>query len=426
MTSWQRRRWGSLGMAAMVMALAASPPVADLGRLPARWEVPSGQLVTVPWSAWLPIRVQATPGVQVVAEPTDNWAIRGETPGHYSVDLKWFGWIPFKRVPVRVLPVVRVVPGGQSIGVVAKTRGVLVTGYDPVASVRGLVDPAAEAGIEPGDVLLAVDGRPLNGDAALRTAVQVAGWHHRWLAIRDQGPRQVLTRYVRPLWNEAAHTWQIGLKVRDTASGVGTLTFWTPRQLTFAALGHSISDGVTRRPVGIAAGQLMAAAIVGIVPGTPDDPGQKVGILTPGTAIRGVVSGNGRFGLTGRLTAPPQVGPTVAVPIALPDQVHTGPATMLTALHGTAPQAFRIRILEAYPQAQPTTKGLLFEVTDPRLLRITGGVVQGMSGSPILQNGRLVGAVTHVLVSRPSLGYGCYAAWMWDALRSLAPAHNFW
>jgi len=307
---------------------------------------------------------------------------------------------------------VDVVPGGQSIGVVVRTDGVMVTGYDPIRTLRGWMDPAETAGIEPGDLIVAADGRGVRDDAALAAVVQQAGRRHLAVTLTVRGARRTLPRVVWPVFNPAAGRYQLGLVVRDTASGVGTLTFWDPRTLGFRALGHSITDGLTRTPVAVAGGQITSAVIVGVVASTPDRPGEKIGVLAGTQTIGGLVEGNDRFGLVGRLDAPPAVGPVKPVPVAMADQVRPGPAEILTVVAGQQPEAFHIRILATYPQARPATKGLLFEVTDPRLLAKTGGIVQGMSGSPILQDGRLVGAVTHVFVNRPDAGYGCYAQWM--------------
>jgi stage IV sporulation protein B len=413
------RRWVGLALAAGMIGVAASTPVRDLATLPGRIEVPVADRVAIPWDQWIPVAVVPEPGLVVQHEP-HALALSAQHTGNYRVQLKWFGWLPFKWVPVRVVPKQRLVPGGQSIGVLVRTRGLVVTAYRPWSGPAGAVDPAEAAGVDVGDVIVAMDGHPVNSTAALQRGVEAAGRAGRAVRLTDRGARRTLVRVVRPGYNPAAHRYQLGIAVEDRTAGVGTLTFWNPTTGAFAALGHSLTDGVTRRPVGILDGRVMGATVVGVVPGTPNRAGQKVGVLAGPRLIDGTVASNSRFGLTGRLKAPPSVGPMQAVPLALPDQVHPGPAQILTVVEGNEPRAYSVWIERAYPQSAPATKGILFRVTDPRLLALTGGVVQGMSGSPILQDGRLVGAVTHVLVNRPDLGYGCYAAWMTGSLPQVA------
>jgi stage IV sporulation protein B len=405
------RRWWGVALAGLSLAAMATVPVRALASLPGQLTVPRRQEVAIGWSRLLPLTVSASRGISWRAAPSAGM-VGGRRLGWSSIRLNLFGWIPVDRIPVRVVPAVDVVPGGQSIGVVVHTDGVMVTGYDPIRTLRGWIDPAEAAGIEPGDVIVAADGRGLRDDAALAAVVQAAGRRRSPVTLTVQGARRALPRIVWPVFNAAAGRYQLGIVVRDTASGVGTLTFWNPRTLAFRALGHSITDGLTRNPVAVAGGQITSAVIVGVVASTPDHPGEKIGVLAGTQTIGGVVNANDRFGLAGRLDAPPSVGSARPVPVAMADQVRPGPAEILTVIAGQRPQAFRIRILATYPQARPATKGLLFEVTDPRLLAKTGGIVQGMSGSPILQDGRLVGAVTHVFVNRPDAGYGCYAEWM--------------
>ncbi len=410
---WRRVGRVAVGvaLAAGFVALAASGPVRDVATMPGHLEVPVADRVVVPWDRWLPVTVEPGPGLSVQRAPR-GLAVSARHAGRYGVQLKWFGWLPFKWVPVRVVPSERVVPGGQSIGILVHTRGLMVTGYRPLPGPHGAVDPAEAAGVDVGDVIIAVNGHPARNGAMLTEAVQAAGRLGRAVALTDQGARQTLVRIVHPRYNPAAHRYQVGIAVQDRTSGVGTLTFWNPRTGAYAALGHSISDGLTRRPVGIASGRVMAATVVGLMPSQPNRAGQKVGVLAGPEIVDGTVASNGLFGLSGRLLRPPMVGSSHAMPLALPDQVHPGPARILTVVSGNRPTAYRIWIERAYPQAEPATKGLLLRVTDPRLLRLTGGIVQGMSGSPILQDGRVVGAVTHVLVNRPDWGYGCYAEWM--------------
>lgn len=410
--SWWLQRTLGLFAAAGVVALGTSGPARALFNFPAHLEIPQGQGVVVPWSRMMPVAVSSGNGQSVMV--TNAAGLDFETPhqGHYFLRFRLFGWLPWRGVPVDVPKPAYVVPGGESVGVMVRTKGLIVSGFTPIRVKNRLEDPAQAAGLERGDVIMRVNHTEARSVATLEQQVNRDGRRHRPVRLTVVGGRSRRERWVTPIWSEKAHHWQIGLSVQDRSSGVGTLTFYSPRTLAYTALGHSMTDGLTRRPVAIRQGKAMGADIVGVVPATESQPGQKVGVLAGPTNVSGTVVSNGMLGIVGRLDHQPIWGPTKPMPLALPDQVHPGPATIVTVLRGQMPERYHIDILKTAAQYQPDTKGLLFRVTDPRLLTKTGGVVQGMSGSPILQQGRVVGAVTHVLISRPTLGFGCYAYWM--------------
>lgn len=400
--------------AATVVALGFTPPLENLAMWPSHLIVAEGDKIALPWSGWLPIKAVASSGLLAhTTRSHQQIELEGFKVGQASVRLELFGWMPWRTIPVAVAPPSsRVIPGGESVGIVARTRGLIVTALNPVVSNARRVDPAATAGIERGDIIMAINHQPVNSGQSLQHAVDQAGIEGLSLDLEVKGARTVHERRVKPVWASKTRQWQLGVLVEDATTGVGTMTFFYPGAMTYAALGHSITDGLTRQPVGIRHGHLSGAEIVGVVAGTALAPGQKVGVLAGDYNMDGSVTYNGRFGIVGRLRHAPHWGPHHTMPLALPDQVHRGNARVITVIHGQRPESFRIKILRTYPQWQPNTKGLLFEVTDRRLLKQAGGVVQGMSGSPIIQGGRVVGAVTHVLLNRPNLGFGCYAYWM--------------
>jgi stage IV sporulation protein B len=206
------------------------------------------------------------------------------------------------------------------------------------------------------------------------------------------------------------------------AAGIGTLTLYDPYRRVFAALGHAVRDPRTGRPVEPAHGELVPSVVAGVAPSRQGAPGEKLGVLVGGQAL-GLIRANTPVGVIGSLLRPPAGGAAPRpVPVALPDQVHPGPATLLTVLRGTRVAAFRVRILAVQPDGPPGGRDVAVEVVDPRLLAAAGGIVQGMSGSPILQDGRLVGALTHVFVDDPRRGYGVFAAWMSEAAGLGPPA----
>lgn len=406
-----KKAWG-LAVAVAIVAAGTTVPAKRLALFPEQIKTAAGQDVVVPWSRWLTVSVESGQSRPVLISGASGLDVQATEAGHYLLKFRLFGWIPWRGLPVDVTKPLYVVPGGESVGVLVHTRGLVVTALRPVVSPSRSVDPAAAAGIDRGDVITRVDGRQASSVNVLERRIAADGQHHRVVDLLVQGARSLRQRQVEPAWSTRTHRWQIGAAVQDRTSGVGTLTFFSPTTHRFTALGHSMTDGLTRRPVGVAYGRATGAEIVGLVPATDSQPGQKVGVLAGPDNVSGNVSHNGLFGIVGQLDHAPIWGPDRPMPLAFPDQVRPGPAEIVTVLHGQTPEPFRINIIRTAAQYSPGVKGLLFKVTDPRLMRETGGIIQGMSGSPIIQDGRVVGAVTHVLINRPSLGYGCYAYWM--------------
>ncbi len=338
--------------------------------------------------------------------------LHGENPGHALLSTRLFGVIPWRPVQVQVVPKQFVVIGGQSIGVRLSMDGVLVVGYQRIAQAGS---PAAAAHVEIGDTLETVNNH------RVYTALDVQRWVNQIpgdvrLTLRRGHVRR--TVQVRPVEDEL-HNRRLGLFVRDRTSGVGTLTFYDPQQRRFGALGHIITDADTGQPIQ-GEGSVYNAEVTGIVKGASGQPGEKTGRFVASDGIIGHIETNTPYGVFGVMTVPPPPAAASVLPVAVPEQVHSGPATIMTVLHGQKVERFAVEIQELVHQDVPATKSLVIHVTDPRLLKESGGIVQGMSGSPIIQDGKLVAAVTHVFVSDATRGYGVYAYWMLDAERHKA------
>jgi stage IV sporulation protein B len=329
----------------------------------------------------------------------------------------WTLWgVPVRVVTVADEPVQRVLLGGGSIGVLLRGEGAVVVGEQPVWTSLGPERPAYAAGLRVGDEILAVDGKRVREEEAFAAAIDDAGRRRRdvRLLVARRGRRFVVS--IRPRYDLESGRHRIGVLVKARISGVGTLTFVDPASRRWAALGHVVL-GQDQKPLSAPKGVIAPAPILAVLPGRRGDPGRKVGVIDAATPL-GVVDRNSEVGLTGRLTVPP--GPGRLLPVATVDEVHTGPAVLWTVVGGREPQAYSVRIERLLHPARPTAKAFILRVTDPRLLRLTGGIVQGMSGSPIVQDGRLVGAVTHVFVQDPTRGFGVYASWMLTACRTAA------
>lgn len=339
-------------------------------------------------------------------------------PGQIQVRLSLFGVIPVRDMIVSVVPQVKVIPGGQSIGVLLHSQGVIVVGHSAVRDEAGVsVNPAADAGIKAGDIILKIDGEAVRSDGQVRDMVARAGAAGQSLALEVKRGEEIFSTKINPVFCKETLNYRVGLMIRDSAAGVGTLTFYEPGSMAYGALGHIITDIGTTRPVELSDGKIVGASVQGIHRGKRGQPGEKIGMFQGDKRINGTITRNTKLGIFGCLQKPlenPAYGQPI--PVAMADQIHEGQAEILTVLKGEKVEKFSIEIVKINTQARQDGKGLVLKITDQRLLEQTGGIIQGMSGSPIIQDDRLVGAVTHVFVNDPTKGYGVPAEWMlWEA-----------
>lgn len=352
-------------------------------------------------------------GVSWFRAPT-RLTMSPEKPGEYQVEFRLFGLIPIRKISLTVREPIKVIPGGQSIGVVLRSDGLLITGLSSVETIDGrVVWPAKNAGIEAGDVILSVNDQKVTAKEDLGLAVDRAGREGRWVELTVEKPDgSVLRKVISPV-RQKDGGFKLGLLVKDSLAGVGTLTFYQPETGLYAALGHMISEGNSNRPSAMKEGHIVQATVTGVSPSRKGQPGEILGVFVEGQDVLGGIMKNGPCGITGilekKITNPfyPE-----SIPLAFQSQVKKGPAYMLTTINGREIQRYSIEIEDVYAGTGVSSRGFTIRITDPVLLSVTGGIVQGMSGSPIIQDGRLVGAVTHVLVNDPTRGYGTFAEWM--------------
>ena len=341
--------------------------------------------------------------------------------GEYAVEFRLFGLLPIRRVSLVVADRMMVVPGGNSIGVILRSSGLVVTGLSPVVTVDGREAwPARTAGIEAGDVILSVGDQQLSTKEELSMVIERAGREGGWVDLLIEKPDgSVIRRTLAPIRHRNGG-YQIGVLVKDTLAGVGTLTFYDPETGLYTALGHVISEGDSQRPATMKQGHIVRATVTGVEPSRRGSPGEVMGTFIEGQDVIGTILQNGPCGITGVLAVPIQ-NPYFPepIPLGLESQVKRGPAVFLTTVDGTTIEQFSIEIEQLFSGGGSASKGFVVRVTDERLLKQTGGIVQGMSGSPIIQDGVLVGAVTHVLVNDPTRGYGTYAERMAKEARML-------
>lgn len=301
------------------------------------------------------------------------------------------------------------IPVGETVGIQIKMDGVLVAGVTPVETAEGAVCPAENAGLKAGDVICAVNGKAVENAAGFISAVEACGSAPVELTVRRSGRDLRVT--VTPA-EDVNGGWRLGLWLRDGVAGIGTVTYIDPDTGAFGALGHGVNDTETGVLLPVADGDVCRAQIVDVKKGASGAPGELAGSFDAGDVI-GCINSNTSCGIFGVIRGSlDTVRP--AMPVGSPDEVQKGPATILACVAGQQIEEYDVEIART-GMAAGNGRDLTVHVTDPELLARTGGIVQGMSGSPIIQNGKLVGAVTHVLVNDPTRGYGIFIDTMLDA-----------
>ena len=303
-----------------------------------------------------------------------------------------------------------VIPIGRAVGIKLFSDGVLVVGLSPVETEDGLHSPGKECGLKTGDVITHINGTEVDTIEQVQAVVaERAGETLTIQAMRGQRQLQLTTAAVE----NSQGVYQLGIWLRDSMAGIGTITFYDPDSGVFAALGHGINDVDTSMLMPLESGSIMPAAVSDVQKGVAGQPGELHGQFDL-TCDLGTLYANTNRGIFGRLAEPGLADGLEAVEVAPRDEVHAGDAVIRANVCGDEVEEFDVRITHVDTQGDGT-RSLMVQITDPELLETTGGIVQGMSGSPILQDGKLVGAVTHVLVNDPTRGYGIFAETMLKA-----------
>ncbi|WHX39248.1 SpoIVB peptidase [Mesobacillus sp. AQ2] len=360
--------------------------------------------------------------VQVTAPLNDSSITVDQKDQTVSIEAKRHGkdemvlelaGFPVKKVDVNVLKDFKVRPGGQSIGVKLNTVGVLVVGHHQVQADEGKVSPGELAGIKKGDIITEINGQQIEKMADVGPFVKQAGADGKPLDVVIKRENEKIKTQLQPKKDVNENTYKLGLYIRDSAAGIGTMTFYHPQSKKYGALGHVISDMDTKKPIVVEDGQIVRSTVTSIEKGGKGNPGEKLARFSSDREVIGNIRRNSPFGIFGELNKDITNGVfDKPLPIALSHQVKEGPAKILTVVNNDEVNLFDIEIVSTIPQKFPATKGMVIKVTDPELLEKTGGIVQGMSGSPIIQDNKLVGAVTHVFVNDPTSGYGVHIEWM--------------
>lgn len=332
----------------------------------------------------------------------------------FDVDLKVFGIIPFSTASVQVVDELQVAVLGTPFGMKLYTQGVLVVDITNVETENGTENPAKNAGIKVGDYVLSVNGDTVSTNEALVDIVEKSlGEDMEFEILRDKKKFKVNVKAVKA---KESNSYKIGLWVRDSSAGIGTLTFYSPTADVICGLGHGVTDEDTGKILKLNSGEIVSAEIFSVEKGTAGEPGQLKGRFTNDTI------GEIKLNCSGGVYCEPagSINITDLTEVALKNEIKNGKAQILCTVDGATPKLYDCKISIKKGGFDSDTQNMVITVTDKALLEATGGIVQGLSGSPLLQNGKLIGAVTHVLVDDPTKGYAIFAENMLETAQNIA------
>ncbi|MGN1300479.1 MAG: SpoIVB peptidase [Clostridia bacterium] len=336
--------------------------------------------------------------------------------GTDRLNLNLFGGIKVKNVNVSVIPKTTVIPLGTAIGMKLYTKGVLVVGMSQISTISNeKTKPYENSGIEQGDMIVAVNNKEVSTTEELIEEVNKSNGNS--VKIKYLKNNETQETSITPV--KSKDNYKIGLWVRDAAAGVGTLTFYEPSTNSFMALGHGISDIDTEKIVEISNGELITANIISIKKGEKGNPGEIKGTIDCGNKI-GEISKNTNLGVYGNVTNKNylDIDYSNELEVAARNEIKEGKAQIICQLDNDGKKEYDIEIKKIYTTNNEDNKSMLIKVTDENLLNKTGGIIQGMSGAPIIQNGKFIGAVTNVLVNDPTQGYAVFADMMIKQMRT--------
>ena len=336
---------------------------------------------------------------------THKVKVRASEMDTYQMDLKLFGILPYKSVDVEVIRDKTLIPSGIPIGIYVKTDGVLVVGIGEFETEAGGKASPARYILQKGDYIVQADGEVIENKKQLVEKIENSGGRDMVLTIRRNN--EITDVMVKPECGQGG-VWKLGIWIRDNAQGIGTMTYQDTDH-TFGALGHGINDVDTSGLMDLEEGLLYRTEIVGITRGSDGSPGELTGYIEYDTDnVLGEITENTAKGIFGICRDGTPAGICQEpVPIALKQEIELGPAQIISSVTGE-PEFYDVEIVEVNLEHGDINRGIVIRVTDEKLLTLTGGIIQGMSGSPIIQNGRLAGAVTHVLVQDSTKGYGIF------------------
>ena len=326
-------------------------------------------------------------------------------------EIKLFGLFPVKKIKVNEVVEDKIWASGKTIGIALQSKGVVVVGKSPI-----LLDNEKSIdndNFEIGDIIMQIEGETISSSQCVEEVINKQEYQGKELVVRAKRNNKLFFTTIKPTYDVQTKKYKLGLWVRDDASGIGTLTFIRPDNLRFGALGHSISDTDTGTIIDVNNGKLYKCQVLSIEKGAKGKAGELRGLFIQDESGEANVDSNTPYGVYGNIYEDsPLMNDLTLLKVGGRMTTKAGKAHILCCLDGKNVEKFQIEIIKTNYQSKSNDKSLVIKVTDKNLLKRTGGIVQGMSGSPIIQDGKLIGAVTHVFVNDPTKGFGIYLDWM--------------
>lgn len=328
------------------------------------------------------------------------------------VKFKLFNLFNITNAKVKVINDNKIYAGGNSVGLSLKSKGVVIVGSNFIVTKNGNVNPFKNSKLNIGDIITHINNKEINNVSDISKILENYS-HGDELILTVKRAGEVFETGITPAKDVQTNNYKLGIWIRDDAVGVGTLTFVNDETNRFGCLGHSISDVDTGQEFEVSGGEIYKSTVVGVKPGKRGAPGEILGLFVQGRNEQGTIDKNCTYGVYGYLNENSEFieGKTM-MPMGGRLTAKPGKAQILTCINGTDIKPYDIEIIKTNYQNNSSDKSMVLKVTDKELLEKTGGIVQGMSGSPIIQNGKLIGAVTHVFVNDPTKGFGLYLDWM--------------
>ncbi len=331
-----------------------------------------------------------------------------------KIELKLFNIIPIRTLNVRLLNKNEVFLGGEAVGFNLYSEGVICVGSNPIISPNGSVEPFKDSGLKEGDAILKIENISISNIDDIDRIINLPIFEGKQLNLTIRRNNEEFNTTITPAFDLLSNKYKLGLWIRNFSSGVGTLTYVKTDNFRFGSVGHPIIDQSLGNNFNVEKGNIYKCKILGVKKGEKNDPGEIKSSINLSDDAIGIADTNCKYGVYGNILNKSIINAEKTINLSGRMGVSLGDAQIYCSIDNEGVKAYDIKILKANKQNNADDKSMIIKVTDKELLEKTGGIIQGMSGSPIVQNGKIIGAVTHVMLNDPTRGYGVYIDWMID------------